>query len=222
MIRISAIEPSISVVSASRVNETSSPDPSVTRAPSVSSAVSPCFATSTSMPLSSSHSCRSASAAFASSTIPGTVSENFEAWSPIGSASTATIAPRTTISVRNTHSTATPRGKRARWSITTNGFSSSATSAATMKISATGPAARSIRKAPRIASGRTTAWIQRGTTTGATASGRRGCRLLGSRRSAGLRLERRVLDAASADVVLALLHAPSMRTRADGALASPA
>ena len=89
-----------------------------------------------------------------------------------------------------------------------------------MKISATGPAARSIRKAPTIASGSTTAWIQRGTTTGATGYGRR--RRLGSRRIAGLRLERRVLDAACADVVLALLHASSMRTGADGALASAA
>jgi hypothetical protein len=97
------------------------------------------------MPLSSSHSCRSASAAFASSTIPGTVLENFDAWSPIGSAITAITPPTTKISVRNTHRTARPRGKRARWSITTNGFSSSATSAATMKISVTGPAARSSR-----------------------------------------------------------------------------
>jgi hypothetical protein len=78
---------------------------------------------------------------------------------------------RNTISARYTHSTATPRGKRARWSITTNGLSSSATSAATMKISATGPAALTMRYKPMIASGRITAWIQRGTTTGSTATG---------------------------------------------------
>ena len=76
MIRMSAIEPSIRVVTASRVNDTSSPEPSVTRAPSVSSAVFPWSATSTSMPLSSSQSWRSKSSALASSTIPGTLSEN--------------------------------------------------------------------------------------------------------------------------------------------------
>ncbi len=54
------------VVTASRVNETSSPDPSVTFAPSVSSAVLPCSAISTSMPFSSNQSCRSSSSAFAS------------------------------------------------------------------------------------------------------------------------------------------------------------
>ena len=41
MIRISAIEPSMIVVTASRVNVTSSPEPSVTRSPSVSNAVLP-------------------------------------------------------------------------------------------------------------------------------------------------------------------------------------
>ena len=79
MIRISAIDPSITVVTASRVKETSSPDPSVTRSPSVPSAVLPWSATSTSIPLSSSHACRSDSSAFASSTMPGTESENFDA-----------------------------------------------------------------------------------------------------------------------------------------------
>ena len=49
----------------------------------------------------------------------------------------------------------------------------------------------------------------------------RGMRLRGGR-IAGLGLERRVLHSAGADVVLALLHARSMRTRADGALASVA
>ncbi len=52
--------------------------------------------------------------------------------------------------------------------MTTNGFNSSAISAATMKMSATGPAALMSRNAPMIASGSTTAWIQRGTTTGST------------------------------------------------------
>ncbi len=90
----------MSVVTASRVNETSSPEPSVTFAPSVSTAVLPCSATSTSMPLSSSQSCRSSSSAFASSTIPGTLFENRDTWSPIGSASTATAPVSTTISAR--------------------------------------------------------------------------------------------------------------------------
>ena len=90
MIRISAIAPSITICSASRVNETSSPEPSATRAPSVSSAVWPWAATSTSMPLSSSQRCSSPSSRFASSTTPGTASVNAAAWSPIGSASTAT------------------------------------------------------------------------------------------------------------------------------------
>ena len=129
------------VVTASRVNETSSPEPSVTPSPSVSSAVLPCSATSTSMPLSSSQSWRSASSALASSTMPGhAVGEPRRPGRRSGRRGPRRCPPATTISARNTHSTATPRGKRARWSITTNGFSSSATSAATMKISATGPA----------------------------------------------------------------------------------
>ena len=88
------------VVIASRVNETSSPEPSVTRSPSVSNAVLPCSATSTSMPLSSSQSCSSSSSAFASSTMPGTALENLDAWSPIGSASSATMLASTTIRPR--------------------------------------------------------------------------------------------------------------------------
>ena len=40
-----------------------------------------------------------------------------------------------------------------------------------MKMSATGPAALMSRYAPTMASGSTTAWIQRGTTTGSTGCG---------------------------------------------------
>ena len=124
------------------------------------------------------------------------------------------------IIARKTHSTANPRGKRARWSIATNGFSSNATSAATMKISATGPAARSDQERAddrqwqydRLDPARDDRRIDR--------CGR-GIRLRCGR-IAGLGLERRVLHSARADVVLALLHARSMRTRADGALASAA
>ena len=111
MIRISAIEPSMIVVTASRVNETSSPEPSVTRAPSVSSAVLPCSATSTSIPLSSSQSCRSESSALASSTMPGTLSENRDdlVADRVGEdGHDAGDAPRS--APRKTHSTATPRG----------------------------------------------------------------------------------------------------------------
>ena len=167
MIRISAIEPSMSVVTASRVNETSSPEPSVTRSPSVSSAVLPCSATSTSMPLSSSQSCRSDSSAFASSTMPGTLSEKRETWSPIGSASSATMPASTTISARNTHRTATPRGKRARCSIDHERVEQQRDERRDdedQRDRAGGlDAAGRRRRSPAAG---TTAWIQRGTTTG--------------------------------------------------------
>ena len=84
---MSAIEASTRMVSASRVKVTSSPEPDATRSPSVSSAVRPWAWISTSMPLRSSQRCRSASSAFASSTMLGTFEPKAAASLRIGSAS---------------------------------------------------------------------------------------------------------------------------------------
>ena len=93
-----------------------------------------------------------------------------------------------------------------------------------MKMSATGPAALTSRNAPTMASGRTTAWIHRGTTTGsagatgAPAAG--GICVAAAAAASGASTSARGL-------VLRLLHDRSMRARApehawpgDGALAS--
>ena len=77
------------------------------------------------------------------------------------------------ITVAITASTASPRGKRARRSSETNGFSSSAIRPATMNSSTIAPAARSTATTPSTASGSSTSCTQRGSTTGSTLGGRR-------------------------------------------------
>ena len=139
--------------------------------PSVCSAVWPSSLTCTSIPLRSSQSWKSASEAFASSTIPGTFFWNADTWSATGLASRKPIPTTTRITVAITASTATPRGKRARRSSATNGFSSSAISPATMNSSTIAPAARSTATTPSTASGSSTSCTQRGSSTGSTRAG---------------------------------------------------
>src|SRR3954467_990848 len=141
------------------------------RLPSVSTAVCPGLETWRSKPLRSSQPWKSAGVPLASSTMPGTLSRNPETWFATGSASSSPSPTSPVTSTRNTVATAAPRGKRARRSSVTNGLSSSAISPATMNSSSTGPAARATAHRPSSASGSTTSWIQRGTTTGATLAG---------------------------------------------------
>ena len=65
----------------------------------------------------------------------GTLCWNFETWSEIGLASSRPIPVSTASSAIITASTASPRGKRARRSRATNGFSSSAISPPIMNSS---------------------------------------------------------------------------------------
>ena len=60
---------------------------------------------------------------------------------------------------------ASPRGNRRRSSIFTSGLRISATVLAAIRISTTGPAARASAHRPSNASGSSTSWTQRGTTT---------------------------------------------------------
>ena len=166
------MEPSIRMVSASRVNVTSSPEPEATRSPE---RLERRAARAPGSPRRSP--CGRASAAgrparrWRRRRCSGRSSRRPRPRCGSGSASTSTRLPTITSSARKTTSTASPRGTRRRWRKATNGLSSSAISAATTNSSVTGPAARSSAQAPRIASGRTTSWIQRGTTTGATGGG---------------------------------------------------
>ena len=64
---------------------------------------------------------------------------------------------------------ASPRGTWARSSIRTSGLRISAATDATIRISSTEPAARASAHRPSSASGSTTSWTQRGTTTGGPA-----------------------------------------------------
>ena len=106
--------------------------------PSVCSAVWPSSLTCRSIPLRSSQAWKSASEAFASSTMSGTLRWNADTWSATGLESRKPIAVTASTTHAITVSTASPRGKRARRSSDTNGFSSSAISAATMNSSTIG------------------------------------------------------------------------------------
>ena len=135
---------------------------------SVSSAVWPCFSMWTLIPRLLSQVCTFPRSRFACRTIEGRSAAKWLTCAVTGLERTMPITASVAKPDRNVSGIPTGRGTPCRSSHLIGGLSISAVTLANTRIRRTGPAARASSQRARIASGSSTSWIHRGTTTGGT------------------------------------------------------